>query len=580
MSEQPGSSLQGTAPAPAARGSDVTPGLRAGSLWPSVAVDAPTHQRGSLPPGPRMPPPLQAIMRTWRYAEFSERGHARFGDTFTVRIGGLPPLVLTKDRDTIRRLFTGDPLAKRHANDLLRPFVGDQSLLVLEPAEHLARRKMLLPPFHGERVQSYARLMERLVSVELDRLKPGDVVAMQSIAQTLTLDVILQAVLGISDVATRRRLRRIFDAVMSPLNSLIMFVPRLARRSRWNVLSRRAWSLKDELDALLFAHIAATRTDERLAEREDILAMMVLARDEEGSGLTDQQLRDELITLIAAGHETTATAIAWGVELLVHNPAVMSKAREGDDAYIDALVKEVLRIRLAESDCRRALRARAIPDRQVDDPAGRGDKHRRLRRALRPRHLSRASRLSTRALSGGPARRLLIPSVSGVAPIAASALRLRCWRSGSCCARSSRALSSRRCRLRSRARCPAVRRSPPAEAHACGSSVSAPARAARSLPPLNLAPHQTASQTASGPGQSRDTRRNVAHVARYDRGAFKPQAAGSIPAGAHFRSARATSTERARRAQAGARHQPAPRCRRSRRSASARPREAGRVPCP
>lgn len=284
-------------------------------------------------------------MRTWRYAEFSDRGHARFGDTFTVRIGGLGALVLTKDRDAIRRLYTGDPLSKRHANDLLRPFVGDQSVLVLEPAEHLARRRMLLPPFHGERVQAYARLMERLVSAELDRLAPGDVVAVQPIAQALTLDVILQAVLGVSDAATRRRLRRIFDSVMSPLNSIVLFVPQLARRSRWNPLSRRPWRLKDELEALLLEHISATRADELIEQREDILAMMVLARDEHGAGLTDEQLRDELITLIAAGHETTATAIAWGVELLVHNPAVMAKARAGDEAYLEALVKEVLRIR-------------------------------------------------------------------------------------------------------------------------------------------------------------------------------------------------------------------------------------------
>src|SRR5271154_289168 len=156
MSEQPGSSAHGAAPPSAARGSDVTPGVSAGSRWPSVLVDATARRSGSLPPGPRLPPALQAIMRSWRYAEFSERSHARYGDTFTVRIPGLGALVLTRDRDAIRRLYTGDPLAKRHANDPLRPFVGDQSLLVLEPAEHLARRKMLLPLFHGERVQSYA----------------------------------------------------------------------------------------------------------------------------------------------------------------------------------------------------------------------------------------------------------------------------------------------------------------------------------------------------------------------------------------------------------------------------------------
>ncbi|HTA32035.1 MAG TPA: cytochrome P450 [Solirubrobacteraceae bacterium] len=311
----------------------------------SAALDATAARAGLLPPGPRTPRAVQAMQRIWRYAEFSDRGHERYGDTFSVRVGSSPTAVLTRDREVIRRLYTGDPLGKRHGNDLLSTFLGAQSMLMLEPPEHLTRRKMLLPPFHGERVQSYARLMERLTVAELDRLRPGEVVKVQPIAQALTLDVILQAVFGISDVSMRKRLRGIFDALNTPLNSLALFVPQLTRRARWNLLSRRPWRLKDELNALLFEHIAATRADPRLDEREDILAMMVAARDEDGEGLSDEQLRDELITLIAAGHETTATATAWGVELLVHHPTVMARAGAGEDAYLEALVKEILRIR-------------------------------------------------------------------------------------------------------------------------------------------------------------------------------------------------------------------------------------------
>ena len=311
----------------------------------SVAIDSTSRPGCSLPPGPRLPRALQAALWTWHYAAFSDRGHARYGDTFAVRVGGLSTGVLTTNRDAIRRLFTGDPLAKRHGNDMLCSFVGEQSLMVLEPAEHLTRRKMLLPPFHGERVRSYARLMERLVAAELDRWKMGDIITVQPIAQALTLDVILQAVLGVSDVATRRRLREIFDAMITPLSNFASVVPKLTRRASWNLLSAPYWRLKDQLDGVLFEHIAATRADAHLAEREDILAMMVLARDKDDGGLSDQQLRDELITLITAGHETTATAIAWGIELLVHNPAVMAKAREADDDYLEALAKEILRIR-------------------------------------------------------------------------------------------------------------------------------------------------------------------------------------------------------------------------------------------
>lgn len=311
----------------------------------SSVLDSTSEVGGPLPPGPRLPRAAQAALWTWRYAQFSDRGHARYGDTFKIRLGSTPTGVLTKDRDAIKRLFTGEPLIKRHANDVLRPIVGDNSVLLLEPTEHLARRKMLLPPFHGERVQSYVRLMERLVSAELDRVTSGEVVEIQPIAQALTLDVILHAVLGISDVSTRQRLREIFDSMITPLANFAILVPWLSQRSRWNVLAAPYWQLKDQLDTLLFEHIASTRADEGLAERQDILAMMVMARDEQGAGLTDEQLRDELITLITAGHETTATAITWGVELLVRNPAVMATAREGDEDYLDALVKEILRLR-------------------------------------------------------------------------------------------------------------------------------------------------------------------------------------------------------------------------------------------
>lgn len=314
---------------------------RAAAIGPPAVAVTPSV----LPPGPRLPPALQAAMRVWRYSQFSDRYHARFGDTFSVRIGALPVGVLTRDREAVARLFTGDPLVKRHGNDVLTPFLGEQSVLVLEPAEHLARRKMLLPPFHGDRVHSYAQLMQRLVREKLDVLPVGSIAKMQPIAQDLTLDVILQAVLGLDDPAIRARLRRTFDAMSTPVSNLAFFLPKLTQRSRWNLPARRFWRLKDELDTMLLRQIALTRADPSLHEREDILAMLILARDEQGDGLTDQQLHAELATLILAGHETTATAIAWGIELLTHNPATMTRARDGDEAYLDALVKEILRLR-------------------------------------------------------------------------------------------------------------------------------------------------------------------------------------------------------------------------------------------
>jgi cytochrome P450 len=337
----------------------------------------------ALPPGPRAPRVVQAMLWGLRYPEFTGAAHARFGPTFTVKPGTMPPTVVTTDADAIRRLHTGDPLAKRHGNDVVRPLINDRSLMLLEPAEHLARRKLLLPPFHGERVRGYGQLLQRLMDAEVARWRAGETVAVLPVAQNITIEVILQAVLGVRDADLRRRFRRhIDDLLFYPFGALRLRVsgrlaprismPRRARevaafaaslptpavatyfpetktRSRWLVATTRWWTHYDRLFGLFDEQIAATRSDPRLAEREDILAMLVQARDEDGNGLSDEDLRNDLITLIGAGHETTAAAIAWGAVLLAHEPAVRERAidaaRDGDDRYLGALVKEVLRIR-------------------------------------------------------------------------------------------------------------------------------------------------------------------------------------------------------------------------------------------
>jgi cytochrome P450 len=147
----------------------------------------------------------------------------------------------------------------------------------------------------------------------------------------------------------RTGLAEIFGVLLGPRANLGLFVPALSHRARWNLLSRPLWALVERLDVLLHAQIAATRADPSLEEREDVLALLVVARDEQGVGLTDGELRDELITLVTAGHETTATAIAWGADLLAHAPDVATTLRErladGDRDYLKATAKEVLRVR-------------------------------------------------------------------------------------------------------------------------------------------------------------------------------------------------------------------------------------------
>ena len=215
-----------------------------------------------LPPGPPLPSGAQAYLWAYRYREFTEWAHRRYGPSFTAKVGGLPRSVVTIDRDVIRRLLTGEPTTKRHANDLLREALGDRSLLLLEPTEHLVRRKLLSPPFHGERVRGYARLMERLVENELDTWTPGSEVTVIKVAQRLTLDVILEAVLGVSDAAMRDRLRAIFDAMLNlPATAIAFYYPAIQRRSRWSQLIEVYWRKRDVLDAMLNEQIAATRAD-------------------------------------------------------------------------------------------------------------------------------------------------------------------------------------------------------------------------------------------------------------------------------------------------------------------------------
>jgi cytochrome P450 len=204
--------------------------------------------------------------------------------------------------------------------------------MMLEPSPHLERRKLLLPSFHGDRIRGYREVMADLVSADLESW--GPTVRVVDHARRLTLDVIQRIVLGSSDATFAERMARLADTFNSPLANLGLFAPALTRRTRWNPVAERYWRMVDELDALMDGLVRDR------GEREDsVLAML------RKTGLDDLQLRDELKTLLIAGHETTATAIGWAADLLAHHPHVVQRLREGDRDYLAATVKEVLRIR-------------------------------------------------------------------------------------------------------------------------------------------------------------------------------------------------------------------------------------------
>jgi cytochrome P450 len=274
----------------------------------------------------------------------------RYGRTFTLRLPGFPPAVATSDREAIKRLFTGEPVLRRHGNDLLRPIFGDRSLLLLEPAEHLERRKIELPPFHGKAIQSYGKRIRELCERELSGWRLGETVASHPRARALTLSIILELVLGVRDTELRDELASLIDWFNTPLHNLALFLPAgFGRRAKWNVLTRPAYARLDRMHALLDQHISSTRRDPALEQRTDVLALLVAARGEDGRALTDLDLRDELVTLVIAGHETTATAIAWACDLLAHNQGTQERLREtvvgGGREYLKAAAKEVLRAR-------------------------------------------------------------------------------------------------------------------------------------------------------------------------------------------------------------------------------------------
>ncbi len=282
----------------------------------------------ALPPGPRAPATLQTIRLLARPVPFFESARRRYGEPFTARILRAGRLVFISDPPSIKALFGADRenIVAPGRNVVLGPLLGERSLLLLNGPEHLARRKLMLPPFHGERMRAYERVMEEATEREISRWPLNREFRIHPSMQAITLEVIMRAVFGVGEDHRddlRQRLLAILAATRSPLAiGLTMPVVRSVgafRRVRRTIA---------ETDEILAAEIAERRADPNLASREDILSLLVAARDENGEGMSDAELRDQLLTLLMAGHETTATALAWAFDLLFRHPEAMERLRE------------------------------------------------------------------------------------------------------------------------------------------------------------------------------------------------------------------------------------------------------------
>jgi cytochrome P450 len=303
-----------------------------------------------LPPGPRLPAIVQTARLLGRPVPFMESCRERYGDTFSLRVLRDGKLVFISDPGSLKALFAADRVntIASERNVVLAPLLGERSLLVLEGDEHLSRRKMMLPPFHGERMRAYESMIEEATDRVVGSWQLGTPFPLHPSMQAITLEVIMRAVFGVTEERReelRTSLLEILGATRSPA-AIGFTVARLRRLPPYRRLQRTL----DRADALLGAEIAEHRADPGLAEREDILSLLISARDENGEGMSDRELRDQLMTLLVAGHETTATALAWAFDLLLRHPNALACLRDELDAgeehdYLDAAIEEALRLR-------------------------------------------------------------------------------------------------------------------------------------------------------------------------------------------------------------------------------------------
>src|SRR3954447_15654148 len=308
---------------------------------------------GTLPPGPKLPKFVQTAAFMFAGRRFLDAMRRRHGDVVTMSTAFDSKFVMVFDPELLKKVFQAPPdrLRAGEANALLGQVLGERSVLVLDGAEHLRQRKLMLPPFHGKRLKGYEEKMREAADRAIDAWPVGRPFTLMPTMQQVTLDVIMHAVWGVEEGPRAEALKRRVRSVIEPLSRRFGIVLLALSGGRFGDRKavQRFEQRRAELDRMIYEEIAERRAATDLDEREDVFSMLLGARDENGEPMTDQELRDELVTLLVAGHETTATGLAWAFDLLLRTPRVMQRLKEslaeGDDTYLDAVVKEVLRLR-------------------------------------------------------------------------------------------------------------------------------------------------------------------------------------------------------------------------------------------
>ncbi|HET9105495.1 MAG TPA: cytochrome P450 [Solirubrobacteraceae bacterium] len=323
--------------------------------------------RAQLPPGPRAPRVLQLI-GTWTRPTASLERLRRYGHRATVQLPFQPPFVMLWDPADIKELFAApaDVVHPGEGASILAPIVGANSVILLDEDVHLAQRRLMLPAFHGERMRALRGVMAEICAAEVSAWPTGEPVALHPRLQAMTLEIILRAVFGLERGATLARLRDLLGDVLAFSESPLSVLPALQRWLRWTPTQRRFDRLMAATDELILAMIAERRAggawDDSAAgpaggapvadasAGEDIFSTLLAARHEDGREMSAQELRDELMTALVAGHETTASQLAWALERLSREPEVQARLRAEVDAgeseaYLNATITEILRLR-------------------------------------------------------------------------------------------------------------------------------------------------------------------------------------------------------------------------------------------
>ncbi len=305
----------------------------------------------ALPAGPKVPP--LALTFVWALAPtwVMDRCVRRYGEAFTLTFGPSGrKLVMLSDPDAVKAVFTAPPEVAPSAAGAspIAPVMGPSSVIVLTGPEHMRQRKLLLPPFHGERMREYADVIVEATERSMAEWPIGEPMKLSKRTRAITLEVILRAVFGV-EAERMGALREAIGGLLSPGQTPALLMNALRRPVEARPTGRIGRAL-DHLDKVIYAEIARRRSQEDLGERADILSLLMLARDEDGRAMNDAELRDELVTLLLAGHETTATAVAWAVERLVRHPAKLARLvaeieRDEGDEYMQAVISETLRVR-------------------------------------------------------------------------------------------------------------------------------------------------------------------------------------------------------------------------------------------